>query len=37
MCPDLTKIRTKLGYVPRYTPEETMERAVAWMRAEGML
>ena len=22
MCPDLTKIRTKLGYVPRYTPEE---------------
>lgn len=37
MCPDLTKIGRKLGYVPRYTPEETMERAVDWMRREGML
>ena len=37
MCPDLTKIRMKLGYQPRYTPEETMERAVAWMRQQGML
>lgn len=37
MCPDLTKIKTQLGYVPRYTPEQTMERAVDWMRDEGML
>lgn len=37
MCPDLTKIMTRLGYAPRYTPEETMERAVAWMRDEGLM
>jgi nucleoside-diphosphate-sugar epimerase len=37
MCPDLTKIHKQLGYVPKYTPEQTMERAVDWMRAEGLL
>lgn len=37
MCPDLSKTRAKLGYAPRYTPEESMERAVAWMREEGMI
>jgi len=37
MCPDLTKISARLGYRPRYTPEETMERAVSWMRSEGLL
>ena len=37
MCPDISKIRSALGYTPRYTPEETMERAVAWMRREGMI
>ena len=37
MCPDLSKIRSKLGYVPRYTPEQTMERAVDWMRGEGLV
>lgn len=37
MCPDLTKIRSRLGYSPRYTPEETMERAVAWMKDKGLL
>ena len=37
MCPDISKLRTKLGYEPRYTPEETMARAVAWMREEGVL
>lgn len=36
MCPDISKIR-KLGYEPRYTPEESMERAVAWMRDRGMV
>jgi nucleoside-diphosphate-sugar epimerase len=35
MCPDITKIRNRLGYAPRYTPEESMARAVAWMREEG--
>lgn len=37
MCPDLTKIKMQLGYVPRYTPEKTMERAINWMRDEGLL
>lgn len=37
MCPDLGKIRSLLGYAPSYTPEETMARAVAWMRNEQML
>lgn len=37
MCPDISKIRFELGYAPRYTPEETMERAVAWMRREEMI
>lgn len=31
MCPDLTKVSARLGYRSRYTPEETMERAVRWM------
>lgn len=37
MCPDLSKISGKIGYRPAYTPEQTMERAVKWMRDEGML
>jgi len=37
MCPDISKIRSKLGYAPRYTPEETMARAVTWMRDEGIV
>jgi nucleoside-diphosphate-sugar epimerase len=37
MCPDLTKISARLGYRPRYTPEETMSRAVSWMKTEGLL
>jgi nucleoside-diphosphate-sugar epimerase len=37
MCPDLTKIAARLGYRPRYTPEETMSRAVSWMRSGGLL
>jgi nucleoside-diphosphate-sugar epimerase len=37
MCPDLTKITTRLGYAPRYTPEETLARAVDWMRQQGMI
>lgn len=37
MCPDLTKISTRLGYRPAYTPEETMERAVRWMFEVGLL
>lgn len=37
MCPDISKIGKKLDYQPRYTPEESMERAVAWMRGEGLI
>jgi nucleoside-diphosphate-sugar epimerase len=32
MCPDISKIRARLGYEPKYTPEQTMARAVNWMR-----
>lgn len=37
MCPDIRKISLKLGYKPKYTPEETMERAVKWMEEEGLI
>ncbi len=37
MCPDISKARALLGYKPRYTPEETLERAVDWMRAQNLL
>jgi len=37
MLPDISKLRTRLGYEPRYTPEQTMRRAVDWMRREGMI
>jgi nucleoside-diphosphate-sugar epimerase len=37
MCPDLTKITTRLGYLPAYTPEETLERAVSWMFDTGLM
>jgi len=37
MCPDISKTRQKLGYQPRYTPEESMARAVEWMRRQRLL
>ena len=37
MCPDISKARAKLGYAPRYSPEESLSRAVEWMRSRGML
>ena len=37
MYPDLTKIKTRLGYGPRYTCEQSMERAVTWMREQEMI
>lgn len=37
MCPDISKIQKKLDYAPEYTPEETLERAVAWMYDEKLL
>jgi len=32
MCPDISNINRWLGYQPRYTPEQTLARAVNWMR-----
>lgn len=37
MSPDIAKIRSKLGYEPQFTPEESMNRAVQWMYEEGIL
>jgi nucleoside-diphosphate-sugar epimerase len=37
MCPDISKITSRLGYRPGYTPEQTMERAVKWMRDEELI
>lgn len=37
MCPDISKARNLLGYEPEYTPEETLLRAVNWMRDGGLL
>lgn len=37
MCPSLAKIADRLGYSPRYTPEQTLARAVDWMRSRGMV
>jgi nucleoside-diphosphate-sugar epimerase len=37
MCPDISKISSRLGYHPLHTPETAMERAVRWMCDEGIL
>ncbi|HEY3398251.1 MAG TPA: NAD(P)-dependent oxidoreductase [Armatimonadota bacterium] len=36
MCPDISAL-VELGFRPRYTPEQTLERAVRWMFDEGVL
>ena len=37
MQPDITKAQKLLGYAPKYTPKQTLERAVNWMRKEGLI
>ena len=37
MFPDTTKARALLGYRPKYTPEETLQRAVEWMKEQQLL
>ena len=37
MCPDISKISSRLGYKPKYTPETTMDRAVRWMQNQKLL
>jgi len=37
MCPDIKKISSTLGYIPKFTPEQSMERAVQWMKDSKLL
>ena len=37
MCPDISKAKHLLDFHPRYTPEQSLERAVAWMKEQKML
>lgn len=37
MCPDISKARRLLGYEPRYSSEEALERAVNWMREQKLI
>lgn len=37
MCPDISKLRERLGCHPHHTPEQSLWRAVAWMRQRGLL
>lgn len=37
MLPDISRLTETLGYSPKYTPEESLERAVLWMKSEGVL
>lgn len=37
MCPDISAARNVLAFEPRYTPRQALQRAVEWMRAEGLL
>lgn len=36
-CPDLTKITKELGYVPKVSLEQGLERSVGWFRSEHKL
>lgn len=37
MMPDISKAKNLLGYKPKYTPEQTVRRAVEWMKKEGII
>ena len=37
MCADITKAKTLLGYKPKYTSAQAMERAVKWMYDNGLM
>ncbi len=37
MLPDISRLKETLGYSPKYTPEESMQRAVLWMENENLL
>jgi len=37
MCSDISKAKRLLDFRPKYTPEQSLERAVAWMKEQGMI
>ncbi len=37
MYPDISKAETLLGYQPKYTSKEALERAVNWMKDQGLI
>ncbi len=37
MCADISSIKSKLGYIPKHTPETSMQRAVNWMHQSKLL
>ena len=37
MCPDISKAKQLLDFHPTYTPEQSLERAVVWMREQGTI
>ncbi len=37
MCPDTRKAAERLGYRPQFTCEETLRRAVDWMKAQRLI
>ena len=37
MCPDDSKARNLLGYTPKYTIEQTLQRAVEWMKEQEII
>lgn len=37
MWPDISKAEQLLGYVPKYTPEDALRRAVEWMKEQSLL
>ena len=37
MCPDISAAREELGFNPQFTAEQTLERAVEWLRSESLI
>jgi nucleoside-diphosphate-sugar epimerase len=37
MCPDIRKAAERLGYRPQFTCEQTLARAIAWMKEQRLL
>jgi nucleoside-diphosphate-sugar epimerase len=37
MCPDITKAKRLLNYQPRFTPQQSLQRAVEWMKTQKLL